>query len=114
MLLRLHPEDLTNPIDFRKGTWGHRLHGSTFRQEPSRSVPLWPPLPWPRKPEGGYRASFMVHTSDTPSIGRKVIWAAKSGSVTGEIYDVEYCGNLRDMMTLKVFVSEPPTKEINP
>jgi hypothetical protein len=113
VLLRLNPEDLTKPIDFREGGWGHRLHSTTFRRLRPHKVRLWPFLPWPKvnEPESVRRISFMAHTSVTPTIGREVIWATKDGSRRGRIYEVERCTDPRDMMTLKVVVTAAPTGE---
>ena len=110
MLLRLYPEDLTKPIDFREGRWGHRLHASTFRGLPRHKVRRWSFLPWPTvtEPESVRRVSFMVHTSDAPALGREVIWAVAGDPRTGRIYDVEHCGNPRDMMTVMVVIDGSP------
>jgi hypothetical protein len=111
MLLRIYPEDKTKPIDFREGRWGHKLHSSTFKGHPPHKVRRWSFLPWPLvdEPESVRRVSFMVHTSDRPDIGREVIWNVAGGVRTGRIYDVEFCDEPRDMMTLFVVVTETPS-----
>ena len=113
-LLRLFPEDTSRPIDFRKSMWGHALHSSTFRAEPRQRVRRWSWCPWftVPEPESVRRYRFMVHTSDSPKIGREVIWNVEGGERVGRIYDVEYCYDPRDMMTLKVVVGlEPPVSQ---
>jgi|LNFM01.1.fsa_nt_gb hypothetical protein len=104
--LRICPENTSTPIDFRDGRWGHRLHSSTFTGMKPHKVRRWSFLPWPMvdEPASVRRVSFMVHTSDTPAIGREVIWNAAGGPRTGRIYDVEFCHNPRDMMTLFVVI----------
>ena len=110
MLLRLHPEDTSKPIDFREGRWGHQLHASTFRGLPPLKARRWSWLPWLRvaEPVSTRRISFMCHTSDTPEIGREVIWTTATGDRTGKIYDVDFCRDPRDMMTLKVVIASTP------
>ena len=121
MLLRLEPEDLTKPIDFREGMWGHTLHAKTFAQEPRQLVVFLstkrviPFLPWPIKtvtkselePPTVRRYSFMVHTSDTPVEGREVIWKNADGlDRRGVIYEAIRAYDPKDMWTLKVVVDD--------
>ncbi len=106
MLLRLYPEDTSKPIDFREGRWGHQLHAATFKGLPPIRVRRWSWFPWltVTEPASIRRVSFMCHTSDTPKIGREVIWKAEGGDRIGKIYDAVFCRDPRDMVTLKVVI----------
>lgn len=82
-------------IDFRKGSWGHAMHGGTWGEAPPRITGhLW----WRKKVE---RVSVMVHCSPSPEIGDTVIYATKSNvERRAVIADIECCYDPRDMFTL--------------
>lgn len=101
MLLRLAPEDMTRPIDFREGRWGHRLHADLFRPADAKNFVQ----AWLDRRNNVRRYSFLCHSADTPVIGRAVIWTSKMGDREGTIYRIEPMGNPRDMFTLYVTVA---------
>lgn len=86
-------------IDFRNGSsWGRALHGSTFRR--AKAEGLIDRIK--DRIQGAYRASVMVHYPRPPVIGDKVVWEAKSGTVTATVYEVARCRDPDDMYTLFV------------
>lgn len=83
-------------IDFRKGHWGHAMHGSTWTQEAPRveRVGLL------RKKVEHPRVSVMVHVRSVNE-GDEVLYTGTSGfDRIATVAEVQPCWNPRDMFTL--------------
>jgi hypothetical protein len=109
-------------LDFRRATWGHKLHSATFREEDRPPIVLadYPWWNWNKKrdearlnaeadkqdaSEKARRYSFMVHSMYYPRVGMVVIWKGSNGDVRGTLYDCKREKNVDDMYTLKVKVT---------
>jgi hypothetical protein len=88
--------------DFRQGCngWGHRLHASTWRALPPRTITtgrLW----WRKTAPLPDQVSVMVHCSAWPEVGDRLLMTGESGKDWNLlIAGVEPCWNPRDMFTL--------------
>ena len=99
---------MAQTIDFTSNFWGHALHGSTMYAV--TDCGSWLSRLYD-KIMNIRRYTVMVHTSDGPRPGDKILYKAARGTIEAEIYDYKWCRDPQDMYTLFIKVTDRETTE---
>jgi hypothetical protein len=93
-------------VDFTRNTWGHAMHGDTFRSKRAekRKDHLLDLLKRRR------RYTVMVHTSVYIALGDTVRYETSNGEIVeAKVVNVDWCLDPRDMTTLEIMMVDRGT-----